>query len=133
MAFDFGTKRIGIAIGQELTGTARGLTTLKTVNNKPDWEAIRRLIAEWHPVILIVGLPLNMDGTEHDMTKAARRFGNQLQTRYNLPIEMFDERLTSLEAEETLKNRQRARQNKAEIDMIAAQIILQGWLDTQQR
>jgi putative Holliday junction resolvase len=131
LGFDYGTKRIGIAVGQEITATARALTTLNSKNQKPDWEAISKLIAEWQPDLLVVGLPLHMDGTEQPVTDAARRFGNQLKGRYNLPVEMMDERLSSHEAE-SLLDQGSARKGKRlnqPIDDLAAQLILQSWLD----
>ena len=127
LAFDYGTRRIGIAVGQTLTGTARPLATLKSRNGKPDWEAIGRLIREWQPDRLVVGLPLHMDGSEQPMTELARRFGRQLEGRYNLPVEWADERLTSEEAERNLPGGG----DKAAIDAEAAAVILQGWLDRQ--
>lgn len=137
LGFDFGTKRIGIAIAQEVTGTANPLVTVKAVKNKPDWESISKIIAEWQPDLLVVGLPLHMDGTEQDMTQAARRFSNQLNGRYQLPIALMDERLTSNEAESILSEQSGSRgslfrdsmfPDKAQIDMISAQLILQSWL-----
>lgn len=132
LGFDFGTKRIGIAIAQEVTGTANPLVTVKAVKNKPDWESISKIIAEWQPDLLVVGLPLHMDGTEQDMTQAARRFSNQLNGRYQLPVALMDERLTSNEAESILSEQagfgSNVFQDKAQIDMISAQLILQSWL-----
>ena len=136
LGFDFGTQRIGIAVGQELTHSVTPLTTLKARNSKPDWEQISQLISEWQPDLLIVGLPLHMDGSEQTMTDAARRFGNQLKGRYNLPVEMVDERLSSYEAEELLQQQpasRRKKQDKGYIDQLAAQLILQSWLDNQSR
>lgn len=134
LAFDYGRKRIGVATGQELTATTKPLTTIKVINNKPDWDAIGQLIKEWQPDILIIGLPMNMDGTEHDMSKAARRFSNQLNGRFNLPIELVDERLTSIEAEEIITEARRSgrikrSKSKTSIDQIAAELILKNWLE----
>jgi len=128
LGFDYGSKRIGIAVGQTLTGSARPLTIVKARDGKPDWDAISRLIAEWQPVALVVGLPVHMDGTEHERTARARRFGNQLAGRYNLPVHRVDERLTSYQAE--LELRARGKGGEA-LDAVAAQLILQSWLDTQ--
>lgn len=127
LGFDFGSKRIGVAVGQELTGSARALVTLNNRNGAPDWEAISRLITEWQPAALVVGLPLNLDGTDHDVTRLARRFGNRLRGRYNLPVYTMDERLSSVEAEAQLA--ERGRYEKADVDKVAAQLILQGWLE----
>lgn len=134
LGFDFGRSRIGVAIGQELTGQARALTTLRTPGGAIDWGAIARLIEEWRAEALVVGLPLHMDGSEHEVTRAARRFGNRLAGRYNLPVFFVDERLSSDEAERLLAGAGRGgREHKEEIDRIAAQLILQAWLDQQTR
>lgn len=136
LGFDFGTKRIGIAIGQEVTGTVNPLTTVHAKNHKPDWDAISKIINEWQPDLLVVGLPLHMDGTEQPMTQAARRFSNQLNGRYQIPTELMDERLSSNEAESILNERNEPSgsrsvfQDKAQIDMISAQLILQSWMSS---
>ncbi len=127
LGFDYGTKRIGVAVGQTLTGSARPLATVSARDGKPDWDAITRLIAEWQPAALVVGLPVHMDGTEHERTARARRFGNQLRGRYNLPVHSVDERLTSYEAEQELRAQGKKVQD---LDPLAAQLILQSWLDT---
>lgn len=128
LGFDFGTRRIGIAVGQELTHTARALVTLNSRDGGPDWAGISRLIEEWQPDALVVGLPLNLDGSESESSRLARRFGNRLAGRYNLPVFTADERLSSSEAEAILA--ERGHYDKADIDKLAAQLILQGWLDT---
>ena len=127
LGFDYGKKRIGVAVGQTLTRTASALTTIAVHNGRPDWEAITRLFDEWKPLALVVGRPCNMDGSEHELTKAARRFGNQLAGRYNLPVHDVDERLTSFEAEMELRSE--GRRGKQAIDPVAARLILQTWLD----
>jgi len=129
LGFDFGLKRIGVAVGQEMTGTASALTTVAARDGKPDWDAISRLIHEWQPDAVVVGLPLNMDGSDHELSRRARRFGNQLHGRYNLPAHFIDERLSSLEAEALLKGglRQKA-YRKEDIDKLAARVILETWL-----
>ncbi len=129
LGFDFGEKRIGIAIGQTLTGTVRPLTTLNAVKQQPDWIGIEALIREWQPDRLIVGLPLHMDGCEQPMTQRAKRFGNQLKGRYNLPVEWMDERLSSDEAAGLWQDQGKRRPDKKDIDKIAASLILQSWLD----
>ena len=130
LGFDFGSKRIGIAIAQEVTGTANPLKTISAIKHKPDWDSISKIIAEWQPDLLVVGLPLHMDGTEQDMTQAARRFSNQLNGRYQLPIALMDERLSSHEAESIL-NEHAGSHSKEQIDMISAQLILQSWMASQ--
>ena len=141
LGFDFGKKRIGIAIAQEVTGTARPLVTVTAVKHKPDWDSISKIIAEWQPDLLVVGLPLHMDGTEQEMTQAARRFSNQLNGRYQIPIALMDERLSSDEAESILSEQTYSKSrsvfrgsmfpDKAQIDMISAQLILQSWMSQQ--
>lgn len=130
LGFDYGRRRIGVASGQEQTRTATALTTLPCPNQQPDWDAIGRLIETWKPDALVIGVPYHMDGEEHEITRAARRFGRQLHGRFNLPVFEMDERLSSHEAE-TLLNHQRrgGARNKAEIDSQAARIILQDWLE----
>lgn len=127
LGFDYGRLRTGVAVGQTLTGTASALITLKARNNKPDWDGIDKLISEWQPDGLVVGVPVHMDGTEQEMTKTARKFGRQLKARYNLPVYEADERLSSAEAEQNLGSGQ----DKAAIDREAARLILQAWLDEQ--
>ncbi len=124
LGFDFGEKRTGVAVGQTLTGTATALTTLYSEGNKPDWRSIENLIQEWQPDALVVGIPLHMDGCEQAMTKKARKFARQLEGRFDLPVHEAEERLSSLEAEQTLGKHT----EKAAIDREAARIILQSWL-----
>lgn len=129
LGFDFGTKRIGVAVGQELTRTATALETLTSPDGGPDWSGISRLIAQWQPDALVLGLPLNLDGSDHEITRLARRFGNRLRGRYNLPVYTIDERLSSAEAEALLA--EKGRFTKGDVDKIAAQLILQSWLEQQ--
>ena len=125
IAFDFGEKRIGSAVGQTLTGTAAPLATIRVRGTKPDWDAIDRLIADWKPDALVVGLPLNMDGTEQWITRRAQRFADGLHSRSGLPVHLADERLSTREAWERLIERGTRREGP---DPIAAQVILEGWL-----
>lgn len=127
LGFDYGRLRTGVAVGQTLTATASALVTLTARNNKPDWDGIDKLIKEWQPDGLVIGVPLHMDGTEQEMTKAAQKFGRQLKARYNLPVYEADERLSSAEAEQNLGSGQ----DKAAIDREAARLILQAWLNEQ--
>jgi putative Holliday junction resolvase len=137
LGFDFGTYKIGIAVGQEITGNANALTTITAVQNKPDWNKISKIISEWQPALLIVGLPLDEDGSSQDMTQRARRFGNQLRGRYNLKTIWIDERFSSLAAKsliiEQIENNpklgKKNTNNCLAEDAIAAQIIVQSWLD----
>lgn len=132
LAFDYGQRRIGVAVGQTITCSARPLITLESINQKPDWVAIEKLIQQWHPDALIVGMPLNMDGSEHELSKAARRFGNQLNGRFNLPVHWVDERLTSVEAGHRIQEQglsKKKRQDKKTLDTVAAQLILESWFN----
>jgi len=126
LAFDFGTQRIGVAIGEGLLGQARALTTIESPANDARFTAIGKLIAEWQPARLVVGLPLALDGTEHEMTARSRRFAHQLEGRFRLPVELIDERLTSVEAERAGKPG-RDKSAKARVDAEAARLILQDW------
>jgi len=127
LGFDYGKVRTGIAVGQSVTGTATALTTLNSRNLKPDWEGISALIHEWQPDALVVGIPVHMDGTEQEMTTAARKFGRQLNGRFQLPVFEAEERLSSMEAEQYLVDSR----DKAAIDKEAARLILQSWLEQQ--
>ncbi|OGI44264.1 MAG: Holliday junction DNA helicase RuvA [Candidatus Muproteobacteria bacterium RIFCSPHIGHO2_01_FULL_65_16] len=132
LGFDYGEKYIGVAVGGEHSRLAQPLTTVRCGKTAPDWRRLSGLIAEWKPDALVVGLPLNMDGTENPLTRAARRFGNRLKDRYNLPVHMVDERLTSRAAQHTLYEAGiPARRHKESLDKLAAQTILQAFLDEQ--
>ena len=126
LGFDYGSHKIGVAVGQPLTGTATPLTTLQPVKNRPDWEAIARLIDEWRPDALVVGLPVKLDDTPSEMQDAARRFARQLEGRFHLPVHLADERLTSREAWSRLGGR--AMKDITRIDAMAAKLILETWL-----
>ena len=128
LGFDFGRQRIGIAVGQMITRTATALCTLDSRNEKPDWEAISELINNWQPDALVVGLPLHADGSDSEISKAARKFARQLEGRYRLPVHTMDERLSSHAATE-LQEQDKTAGSKG-LDAIAASIILQDWLET---
>lgn len=128
LGFDYGTLNIGVAVGDTVTGTARPLLTVKVSSGRPDWETIGALIETWRPAALVVGLPLDLDGGEQQMTSLARRFGRQLEGRYRLPVHAMDERLTSAEAK--LIRREQGR-GIEQIDPVAAQIILESWFREQ--
>lgn len=128
LGFDHGEKRIGVAVGQQVTGTARALTTLSAQHGQPDWTRVTALLDEWRPDALVVGLPLQLDGSSSASTEAAQRFARRLEGRYHLPVYMMDERLSSFEAEQHLQQ-QGPSPDKAVIDSMAAQIILQNWLE----
>ena len=130
IGFDFGERRIGIATGQTISRSANPLTTLKAIDNHPDWIGIEKLLAEWKPNALVVGMPAHLDGSASDMCKKIERFCRQLEGRYHLPVHRINESLTSFEAEQFLRGKNKSTQHsKQEIDRIAAAIILQSWLD----
>lgn len=132
LGIDYGLKRIGIATGQTITGSASPITTLEQINGSPNWSEIEQLITQWKPQALIVGMPYYLDGTENDMTKIVDAFCLELEQRFTLPIFKINEALTSYEAEEMLKiNTKIGKHNKHEIDKMAAAIIVQNWLDQQ--
>jgi putative Holliday junction resolvase len=124
LGFDYGTRKIGIASGQRITGQANPLTTLAMVQQRPDWQTIGQLIDQWQPDRLLVGLPLNMDDTESELTGRARRFARQLHGRYRLPVELVDERLSSRAAREDF-GKATARYG---LDAFAAKLIIETWL-----
>lgn len=132
LGFDFGTYSIGVAVGQRITGTASPLAALRAKEGQPDWDEVSKLIATWQPQLLVVGLPLNMDGSEQPLTDMARKFANRLHGRFGLPVHLQDERLTTVAAKETLfarggyKNLQ-----KDKVDSAAAQLILEDYLANQ--
>jgi putative holliday junction resolvase len=130
IAFDFGTRRIGVAIGEMMLGVARPLTTISAEANEVRFTAIAKLVEEWRPARLVVGLPLSLDGTAHEMTERCRRFARQLEGRFRLPVVMVDERLTSTAADERLREQGREwRDRKASVDAEAAAILLQSHFD----
>ena len=130
MGFDFGMVRIGVAIGETVTGLAHPLTLIASEPITQRFEQIGALLAEWQPRQIVVGLPTSLEDAEHEMTQRCRRFGNQLHGRFNLPVAWVDERLSSAEAEQRLQQAgQSARAAKANVDAVAAQILLQQWLD----
>ena len=120
MGFDFGMKKIGIAIGQSITGTANPLIIITAKDGQPDWLALGKIVKQWQPEKFIVGLPINMDGTESDMSKAATRFSRRLHGRYGIGVELMDERLSTFEAREF--------ETPDQLDAIAAKLILETWL-----
>jgi putative holliday junction resolvase len=131
LGFDFGLARIGVAVGELETGRASALTTIAVEANAARFEAIARLIDEWRPVQLVVGLPLSDDGSPQEHTPRCRRFANQLNGRFSLPVALMDERFSSAEAERQLADagQRRWADRKPVLDAVAAQIILQHYLD----
>lgn len=130
LGFDFGLKRIGVAVGDMSIGVAHPLQTIHGESNDQKFGAIAVLIAEWQPGVLVVGLPRHLDGTEHEMTLRCRRFSRQLEGRFNLPTVLVDERLSSEAASQDLHEMGiGGRRQKAMLDQVAAQLILQTYLD----
>ncbi|KTC82410.1 Holliday junction resolvase [Legionella cherrii] len=129
LGFDFGYKRIGVAVGQQLTCSASPLATLSARSGVPDWGLVAKVIAEWSPQALIVGIPTCIDGSELYTTSAARRFAKELRKRFTLPVHLVDERLSTVAAREQLFAQGGYRKIKqSEVDSIAACVILEQWL-----
>lgn len=128
LGFDFGLKRIGVAVGNALIGSATPLTVLSAQDGAPDWSRIHALREEWQPHRLLVGLPLNMDGSESELSLCARRFANRLNGRLGLPVELVDERLTSFAARGELLAAG-SRRGKPPVDALAAALIIESWLN----
>ena len=131
LGFDYGTRQIGVAVGQNLTGNARPLKELRARDGIPDWNQIQALLKEWEPDALVVGLPLNMDGTASEMSGRAEKFGRRLHGRFQIPVHYVDERLSTFEAKQTLRESGHAgptsyRDNP--VDSIAAALLLETWL-----
>lgn len=130
LAFDFGTKRIGVAVGELETRLAHPLTTIAAADNRARFAAIKRLISEWRPALLVVGFPAHADGTEHPVGRLARRFAQRLTGRFGVRTELVDERLTSHDAERALRAAgARGARFKAGLDPIAAQRILETYFE----
>jgi putative holliday junction resolvase len=132
LGFDFGTRRIGVAVGNRLLGSARPLVTLDSTRGSV-LDAIAQLVSEWQPEALVVGIPLTLDGEEQPATVAARRFARQLQARFTLPVHDADERMSSMEAHSLLRGKRargerRQRLQDGDIDSAAAKLILEHWL-----
>ncbi|MFO1306396.1 MAG: Holliday junction resolvase RuvX [Burkholderiales bacterium] len=127
LAFDYGTRRIGVAVGNTITRSARPLATVDEASEEARMAAIGRLVGEWAPDVLVVGLPVHADGTPHDMTSRAQRFAEALRDRFQADVQFADERHTSEAARAALAGQGRA--GRAKRDEVAAQIILQAWLD----
>ena len=130
LAFDFGEKFTGVAVGESSVGMAHPLGLITAESNAARMDATAALVAEWKPRFLVVGLPLSMDGTEHELTRRCRRFARQLESRFRLPVKLVDERLSSAAAEEALRAvGQGGRKHKLHAHQVSAQIILQSHFD----
>lgn len=129
MAFDYGLRQIGVAVGNCLLDTTQPLTTLPARDGVPDWAALTALVDEWRPDLLVVGDPLNMDGSPSELSARAGKFARRLHGRLGLPVAMADERLSSFEAKEQQRERGHRGDYKARpVDAFAAELILQTWL-----
>jgi len=130
LSFDFGEKRIGVAVGETMLKLAHPLTTIQAEENAVKFAQITALIQEWRPSLLVVGLPTYLDGEAHELTHLAKKFAQRLEGRFNLPVVMVDERLSSAEAAQSLRESGvHGIQQKAMIDQVAAQTILQSYFD----
>lgn len=132
LAFDYGLRHIGTAIGQRLIGSSNPAGVIRARDGVPDWEAVAKLIREWQPDLILVGLPLNMDGTDSPMSDKARKFARQLNGRYGSQVEMIDERLTSFAAKQQRRETQQSVDfGRDTVDAEAACIILQDFYNRQ--
>ncbi len=132
LAFDFGERRIGVAVGEHLIHSANPLTTIDNESNEVRFAAITELIQEWQPKLLVVGLPLSLDGSESEVTQLCKKFARRLNGRFNLPVMLVDERYSSAEASQLLNQTGiRGRAQKAMLDQVAAQTILRSYFDQQ--
>jgi putative Holliday junction resolvase len=135
LGFDFGLKQIGVAYGQTLTNTSKALSIIKATDGVPNWDQLSTLYNEWQPNLFVVGLPLNMDDSESELSLLARKFAQRLKERFKTEVIMMDERLTSREIKALLRedannaNGKRKVNDPTKIDHLAAALILQNWLD----
>ena len=128
--FDFGQKRIGVAIGNNISKSAQALITIESTSSNQKFEVIQKIMDEWQPVSIVVGVPFNVDGSEHKVTNLCKKFAKQLEQKYALPIYLIDERYTSIEASYEIQDKKiDLKKKKLLIDQIAAKIILQSYLD----
>ncbi|HLG53268.1 MAG TPA: Holliday junction resolvase RuvX [Steroidobacteraceae bacterium] len=133
LSFDYGLRRIGVAVGNTLTGTAEALATIDAHAGEPDWPAIGRCVSEWRPAAIVVGVPYNMLGANARLTAAALQFADRLAGQYGIEVHRVDERLSSREAEDVLRERRRSgaktrRVRRGEVDREAARLLLLQWL-----
>lgn len=130
IGFDFGKKYIGVAVGQEITGSASPLGSIKANDGIPHWDSLASYLKEWQPDLIIVGLPLNMDGSEQQLTKDAKKFGNRISGRFGLNVEFQDERLTTADAKEQLFSRGGYKNLKKDnIDAESARLIIESFFE----
>ena len=133
IGFDYGQSRVGVACGQIITATATPVTTINATTKEHLFSEIDKLVKEWQPDVMVVGVPVHMDGEEQEVTRLAKKFINRLQARYSLPVYEIDERLSSYEADAILSENSRSykknkKSQKAGLDMVAAQLITESWM-----
>lgn len=128
LAFDFGTQAIGVATGQSITQTASPLNALKAKDGQPDWAQMAALLEQWQPQLLLVGLPLNMDGSPSDISRRARRFAGRLQGRFGIPVLLIDERLSTREARAQLGHQYRGGKDP-KVDSVAAALLIESYFN----
>jgi len=131
LGFDFGTKSIGVATGQMITATAQPINAIKANDGIPNWDTVEKVIAEWQPDLVVVGLPLNMDGTEQPITQRAKKFANRLNGRFGVKTALQDERLTTASAKEFIFERGGFKAlDKGKVDSVSAALILESWMES---
>ena len=130
LAFDFGTKRIGVAVGTTEVPIANPLGAIEAEANAARFEALAKYVKEWQPVMLVVGRPRHADGSPHETARLAEKFARRLRERFRLPVVFVDETLSSSAAESQLREARTRTGRKADVDALAASIILQGFLDS---
>jgi putative Holliday junction resolvase len=136
LSFDYGLRRIGVAVGNTLTGTAEALATIDALDGVPDWRAVDRCVADWRPAAIVAGVPYNMAGRDARLTTAALGFADELGQRYGIEVHRVDERLSSREAEDSIRELRRSgaktkRVRRGEVDREAARLLLLQWLRAQ--
>ncbi|MCW8994416.1 MAG: Holliday junction resolvase RuvX [Psychromonas sp.] len=131
LGFDFGSKSIGVATGQMITATAQPLAAIKANDGIPNWDIVEKVINDWQPDLVIVGLPLNMDGSEQPITQRAKKFANRLNGRFGVKTALQDERLTTASAKEFIFSHGGYKAlDKGKIDSVSAALILEGWMES---
>lgn len=130
LAFDYGLQNIGVAYGQSLTGNGQELAPLKARDGIPDWQQVEKLLAEWRPKVVVVGMPFNMDDTESELCARAKKFGRRLHGRFGANVEYMDERLSTFDAkQEALERGHKGDYRNQPVDSIAARLILESWFN----
>lgn len=127
MGFDFGSQKMGMAIGQSVTGTASPLPLVAMKDGIPQWESLLAIVSQWQPALCVVGLPLNMDDSESELSLRARKFARRLRHFSQIPVVMVDERLTTREAREHLKHKEKTGKNRTAADSVAAMLLVESW------